>query len=257
MNVRGLFDLEGRVAVVTGGAAGLGRQMAEALAELGADVVVCGRKEERCRQAAEQLEALGGRTLAVGCDVTQPADVQRLVDATLASFGRIDVLVNNAGRAWGSPLEDMRLEDWQKVLDTNLTGSFLCAQAVGRVMIREGRGAIVNIASVSGLGGAHPDVLRAAAYHASKGGVIAFTRDLACEWASHGIRVNAIAPGWFPTYMSKAVLDRQGERMLAGIPLGRFGGEHDLKGAVAFLASDASAFVTGHVLVVDGGQTVW
>ena len=257
MNVRELFDLKGRVAVVTGGAAGLGRQMAEALAELGADVVICGRKEERCRQAAEELEALGGRTLPVGCDVTQAADVQRLVDATLEAFGRLDVLVNNAGRAWGSPLEDMRLEDWQKVLDTNLTGSFLCAQAAGRVMIRERRGAIVNIASVSGLGGAHPDVLRAAAYHASKGGVIAFTRDLACEWASHGIRVNAIAPGWFPTHMSKAVLDHQGERMLADIPLGRFGGEHDLKGAVAFLASDASAFVTGHVLVVDGGQTVW
>jgi gluconate 5-dehydrogenase len=257
MNVRELFDLKGRVAVVTGGAAGLGRQMAEALAELGADVVICGRREERCRQAAEELRALGGRTLPVGCDVTQAADVQRLVDATLEAFGRLDVLVNNAGRAWGSPLEDMRLEDWQKVLDTNLTGTFLCAQAAGRVMIRERRGAIVNIASVSGLGGAHPGVLRAAAYHASKGGVIAFTRDLACEWASHGIRVNAIAPGWFPTHMSKAVLDRQGERMLAGIPLGRFGGEHDLKGAVAFLASDASAFVTGHVLVVDGGQTVW
>jgi NAD(P)-dependent dehydrogenase (short-subunit alcohol dehydrogenase family) len=257
MNVHELFDLKGRVAVVTGGAAGLGRQMAGALAELGADVVVCGRKEERCRLAANELETLGGRALAVGCDVTQPADVQRMVDATLAAFGRIDVLVNNAGRAWGSPLEDMRLEDWQKVLDTNLTGTFLCAQVVGRVMIRERRGAIVNIASVSGLGGAHPDVLRAAAYHASKGGVIAFTRDLACEWAAHGIRVNAIAPGWFPTHMSKAVLDRQGERMLAGIPLGRFGGDHDLKGAVAFLATDASAFVTGHVLVVDGGQTVW
>jgi gluconate 5-dehydrogenase len=257
MNVRELFDLKGRVAVVTGGAAGLGRQMAEALAELGADVVVCGRKEERCRQAAQELEVLGVRALGVGCDVTQPADVQRLVDAALEAFGRIDVLVNNAGRAWGSPLEDMRLEDWQKVLDTNLTGSFLCAQAVGRVMIRARRGAIVNVASVSGLGGAHPDVLRAAAYHASKGGVIAFTRDLACEWAPFGIRVNAIAPGWFPTHMSKAILDRQGERMLAGIPLARFGGEHDLKGAAAFLASDASAFVTGHVLVVDGGQTVW
>ncbi len=257
MNVRELFDLRGRVAVVTGGATGLGRQMAEALAELGADVVLCARNEERCRQAADEIRATGVRTLPLACDVTQPAKVQEMVDAALAAFGRIDVLVNNAGRAWGSPLEDMRVEDWHKVLDTNLTGSFLCAQAAGRVMIQAGRGAIVNLASVSGLGGAHPDVLRAAAYHASKGGVIAFTRDLACEWARHGVRVNAIAPGWFPTHMSKPVLERQRERMLADIPLGRFGGAHDLKGAVAFLASDASAFVTGHVLVVDGGQSAW
>jgi gluconate 5-dehydrogenase len=257
MHTRELFDLTGKVAVVTGGAAGLGRQMAEALGELGASLVLCGRREERVRKAAAELTALGVRTAALAADVTRPADVQKVVDAALDTFGRIDVLVNNAGTAWGSPLEDMSLADWSKVLDTNLTGTFLCAQAVGRVMLREKRGTIVNVASVSGLGGANPEVLQAAAYHASKGGVIAFTRDLACEWARHGIRVNAIAPGWFPTHMSKAVLERKRERMLPAVPLGRFGSDHDLKGAVAFLASEASAYVTGHVLVVDGGQTAW
>src|SRR5262245_25310487 len=257
MNARELLDLSGRVAVVTGGSIGLGRQMAEALAEVGADVVLCARKKERCQQAAEELKKLGVRTLALGCDVAKPADVQALVDATLQAFGRIDVLVNNAGAAWGSPAEDMKLEDWNKVVETNLTGTFLCSQAVGRVMIREKRGTIVNIASVSGLGGAPPELLQASGYHASKGGVIAFTRDLACEWARHGIRVNAIAPGWFPTHMSNTVLGRNEDRLRAGIPLGRFGTHDDLKGAVAFLASDASAYVTGHVLVVDGGQSSW
>jgi gluconate 5-dehydrogenase len=257
MNTRELFDLRGRVAVVTGGSIGLGRQMAEALAEAGADLVLCARKKERCQQAADDLTRLGVRTLAVACNVGNPAEVQELVGAALQAFGRIDVLVNNAGIAWGSPVEDMTLEDWNKVVETNLTGTFLCSQAVGRVMIGERRGSIVNIASVSGLGGAPPDLLRAAGYHASKGGVIAFTKDLACEWARHGVRVNAIAPGWFPTHMSKAVIEHRQERLLKSIPVGRFGGEDDLKGAVVFLASQASAYVTGHVLVVDGGQSAW
>ena len=257
MNLRELLDLKGRVAVVTGGSVGLGRQMAEALGELGADLVLCARKRERCQQTAEELKRLGVRTLAVGCDVSRQAEVQGLVEQALEAFGRIDVLVNNAGTAWGSPAEDMSPEHWGKVLATNLTGTFLCSQAVGRVMIAARRGCIVNIASVAGLGGAHPDLLQASGYHASKGGVIALTRSLACEWARHGVRVNAIAPGWFPSDMSKAVLEHRKERLLAGIPLGRFGGDHDLKGAIGFLASEASAFVTGQVLVVDGGQSAW
>jgi gluconate 5-dehydrogenase len=257
MHTRELFDLQGRVAIVTGGSIGLGRQMADALADMGAALVLCARRKERCEEAAGELSRRGTRVLARECDVADPAQVAALVEATMGEFGRIDVLVNNAGTAWGSPVEDMRLEDWNKVLGTNLTGTFLCSQAAGRVMIRQKRGSIVNIASVSGLGGAPPEVLRAAGYHASKGGVIAFTKDLACEWAGRGIRVNAIAPGWFPTHMSKPVVNRSRDRMLDGVPLGRFGGEDDLKGAVAFLASDASAYVTGHVLVVDGGQSSW
>ena len=266
VNVKQLFDLSGRVAIVTGGSIGLGRQMAEGLAEMGAHLVLCARKEERCRQAAEQLQQLGVKAIAVGCDVKNPASIQEMVEATLSQFGRIDVLINNAGISWGAPVEEMRLEDWNKVIETNLTGTFLCAQAVGKVMIRQSRGKnsagknsagkIINVASVAGLGGA-PAELPAIGYHASKGGVISFTKDLACKWASHNIQVNAIAPGWFPTHMSNRVLEHHEELFLSHIPLRRFGNEHDLKGAAVFLASDASNYVTGHVLVVDGGQSAW
>jgi len=255
-NVKDLFNLTGRVAIVTGGSIGLGRQIAQGLAEIGANLVLCARKKERCQQAAQDLQQLGVQTLALGCDVKDPADIQRAVDAALSEFGKIDVLVNNAGISWGAPVEEMRLEDWNKVIETNLTGTFLCAQAVGKVMIKQGRGKIINIASVAGLGGA-PPALPAIGYHASKGGVISFTKDLACKWAMHNIQVNAIAPGWFPTHMSNRVLERDREFFLSQIPLHRFGSEHDLKGAAVFLASDASDYITGHVLVVDGGQSAW
>jgi NAD(P)-dependent dehydrogenase (short-subunit alcohol dehydrogenase family) len=256
VNVRQLFDLSGRVAIVTGGSIGLGRQMAEGLAEMGAHVVLCARKQERCQQAAEELAQLGVKAIALGCDVKSPDSIQEMVDATVSQFGRIDVLINNAGISWGAPVEEMRLEDWNKVIETNLTGTFLCAQAVGKVMIRQGRGKIINIASVAGLGGA-PAELPAIGYHASKGGVISFTKDLACKWAAHNIQVNAIAPGWFPTHMSNRVLEHHKDLFLSHIPLRRFGNEHDLKGAAVFLASAASNYVTGHVLVVDGGQSAW
>ena len=255
-NVRDLLSLTGRVAVVTGGSIGLGRQIAEGLAEMGANIVLCARRKERCQQAAEDLQQLGVKTLALGCDVKNPAEIQAVVDAALSQFGRIDVLVNNAGISCGAPAEEMRLEDWNKVIETNLTGTFLCAQAVGKIMIKQGRGKIVNIASVAGLGGA-PPALPAIGYHASKGGVISFTKDLACKWAMHNIQVNAIAPGWFPTHMSGKVLEHHREFFLSQIPLRRFGSEHDLKGAAVFLASDASDYVTGHILVVDGGQSAW
>jgi len=202
------------------------------------------------------LQELGIRAISLACDVKSQASVQEMVEATLSRFGRIDVLINNAGISWGAPTEEMRLEDWNKVIETNLTGTFLCAQAVGKTMIRQGRGKIINIASVAGLGGAPPE-LPAIGYHASKGGVISFTKDLACKWARHNIQVNAIAPGWFPTHMSGKVIERYKDLFLSHIPLGRFGNEHDLKGAAVFLASDASNFVTGHVLVVDGGQSAW
>lgn len=256
VNVKQLFDLTGRVAIVTGGSIGLGRQMAEGLAEMGASLALCARKEERCHEAAEELRQLGVRAIAVACDVKSPSSIQEMVDTTLTQFGRIDVLINNAGISWGAPVEEMRLEDWNKVIETNLTGTFLCAQAVGKVMLQQGRGKIINIASVAGLGGA-PAELPAIGYHASKGGVISFTKDLACKWAAHNIQVNAIAPGWFPTHMSNRVLEHHKELFLSHIPLRRFGNDHDLKGAAVFLASDASNYVTGHVLVVDGGQSAW
>ena len=253
---RELFDLAGRVAIVTGGGSGIGRQMAEGLAELGADLVLCARKVERCEEAAADLsERLGVRALGLACDVRKAEDVARVVERTVSELGGVDVLVNNAGVVWGSPPEDMPLEGWQKVLDVNLTGAFLCSQAVGRVMIERAGGKIVNIASVAGLHGAPAEVVNTVAYHASKAGLIGLTRDLAWKWARHGINVNAIAPGWFPSEMSSYVLDRAGEALARSIPLGRYGGSDDLKGAVVYLASRASDYVTGHVLVVDGGQS--
>jgi NAD(P)-dependent dehydrogenase (short-subunit alcohol dehydrogenase family) len=255
MGVRELFDLTGRTAIVTGGGSGIGRQMADALAELGAAIVICARKLERCEQAAAELSELGVQTLALRCDLRRPGDVQAVVDKTVEQFGRVDVLVNDAGTTWGAPAVETPLHGWQKVIDVNLTGLFLMSQAVARQMMAQGGGVIVNIASVAGLRGSPPGILDAVAYSASKGGVITLTRDLAWKWAPHGIRVNAIDPGWFPSDMSRLLLDRHGDELLSGIPLGRFGGTEDLKGAVAFLASPASAYVTGHTLVVDGGQT--
>ena len=256
VNIKKLFDLTGRVAIVSGGSMGLGLQMAEGLAEMGANLAICARKKERCEAAAETLRRHGVKTLALGCDVKDKAAIEQVVEQTLAEFGRIDILINNAGVSWGASVEEMTLEQWDKVLSTNLTGTFLFCQAVGRAMVAQGTGKIVNIASVAGLGGSSTE-LQASGYNASKGGVIAFTKDLACKWATNNIQVNAIAPGWFPTHMSGRIIERYEESLLAKIPLGRFGGDHDLKGAAVFLASDASAYVTGHVLVVDGGQTAW
>jgi gluconate 5-dehydrogenase len=254
MTVKQLFDLTGRVAIVTGGSTGLGRQMAEGLAEMGANLVLCARKKERCQQAAEDLQKLGVKTVALACDVKNPADIHQVVDATMTQFGRIDILINNAGTSWGAPVEEMRLEHWNKVIETNLTGTFLFSQAVGKIMIGQRRGKIINIASVAGIRGASPE-FQAIGYHASKGGVIIFTKDLACKWGIHNIQVNSIAPGWFPTNMSQVLIERNRDTFLKTIPMRRFGNDHDLKGAAVFLASDASDFVTGHVLVVDGGQT--
>jgi len=254
MTVKQLFDLTGRVAIITGGSIGLGRQMAEGLAEMGANLVLCARKKERCQQAAEDLQKLGVKTVALACDVKNPADIHQVVDATMAQFGRIDILINNAGTSWGAPVEEMRLEHWNKVIETNLTGTFLFSQTVGKIMISQRRGKIINIASVAGIRGASPE-FQAVGYHASKGGVIIFTKDLACKWGIHNIQVNSIAPGWFPTNMSQVLIERNRDTFLKTIPMRRFGNDHDLKGAAVFLASDASDFVTGHVLVVDGGQT--
>jgi len=254
MNIKQLFDLSGRVAIITGGSVGLGRQMAEGLAEMGAHVVLCARKKERCLRAAEELKSLGVEVLALGCDVKDPASIEAVADATVKQFGRIDILVNNAGTSWGAPVAAMTLEQWNKVIETNLTGTFLFSQAVGKVMIEQRRGKIINIASVAGLRGSPPS-FSAIGYSASKGGVIIFTKDLACKWGMHNIQVNAIAPGWFPTDMSGKIIERNRELLLAGIPAGRFGGPDDLKGACVYLASDASNFMNGNILVVDGGQS--
>ena len=256
MTASRFVDLTGRAAVVTGGGGGLGLVFAEALAEAGANLVLCGRNGERCEQAAEKLEQTYG-VLAFGmrCDVRVEAEAAAVVEQAQAKLGRIDLLVNNAGTSWGAPAEDYPLEGWQKVLDVNLTGLFRFSQLAGRAMIGQGGGKIVNIASVAAFTGAPPELMDAVAYTASKGGVVALTRDLAVKWARHGITVNAIAPGWFPTEMSRVLLERFGDEFLKRIPLGRFGAPDDLKGTILFLAGPASDFITGQTLIVDGGQS--
>ena len=255
MRVHELFDLRGKVAIVTGGAAGIGRQMAEALADCGADLVLCARKDERCIEAARELAgAYGVRAIGIGCDVRDPAQIAVVVDRTVAEFGRIDVLVNNAGTTWGAPAVDVPLAGWQKVIDVNLTGAWLFAQLVGRVLIEQGDGGkIINIASPAAFRGAEPETMDALPYNASKGGLVSLTIDLAVKWARYGIQVNAVAPGMFPTEMTRVVLENSSAALLERTPARRFGGEDDLKGAIALLASKASDFVTGHTLAVDGG----
>jgi gluconate 5-dehydrogenase len=256
VNVKQLFDLTGSVAIISGGSMGLGQQMAAGLAEMGANLVLCARKQARCEEVAAQLRSSAVQALALECDVRDQAAIRGVVNATLKKFGRIDILINSAGVSWAAPVEDMTLEQWDKVLSTNLTGTFLFCQAAGKAMLAQRSGKIINIASVAGLGGSSAE-LQAIGYHASKGGVITFTKDLACKWAPHNIQVNAIAPGWFPTHMSERVIEHRKESLLTEIPANRFGSDDDLKGAAVFLASQASAYVTGHVLVVDGGQSAW
>ncbi len=254
MNVREMFDLKGKVVIVTGGGRGIGLKMAEGLAEAGANIVVCSRKVENCQAAAQSLAKLGVKTLGMPCDVTSSTEIQAVVDRTLEEFGRLDILVNNSGVVWGQPTEEHSLEAWEKVMNTNLRGPFLFSQIAGRVMIRQKSGNIINIASVFGVVGMESDVADAIAYSASKGGLIIFTKDLAVKWAKYNIRVNAIAPNWFPTDMTKWTLEHRGKKILSLIPMRRFGDPEDLKGAVVYLASDASRYVTGIVLPVDGGE---
>ncbi|WP_075981407.1 SDR family oxidoreductase [Bacillus massilinigeriensis] len=254
MHVLKLFDLTGKTAIVTGGGRGLGAQIAEGFAEAGANVVLCSRKVDACQEVASQLEErLGVKTLALACDISNPNDVNRVVEETLKRFGSIDILVNNSGATWGAPVAEMPLEAWQKVIDVNVTGTFLMSQAVGKVMIEQKSGKIINIASVAGLGGTDPRVMDTIGYNTSKGAVITFTKDLAVKWGPHNINVNAIAPGFFPTKMSKVLIEKGRNPILESTPLRRFGTDNDLKGVAVFLASEASSFMTGDVLVVDGG----
>ncbi|MFH0066852.1 SDR family oxidoreductase [Peribacillus sp. NPDC056705] len=254
MKVPDLFDLTGKTAIITGGGRGLGAQIATGFAEAGANVVLCSRKKEACDEVASQIEKLGVKTLSLKCDITNPSDVQEVVNETHREFGAIDILVNNSGASWGAPAVDMPLEAWQKVMNVNVTGTFIMSQTTGRVMIEQGHGKIINIASVAGLGGTDPRVLDTVGYNTSKGAVITLTKDLAVKWGQHNINVNAIAPGFFPTKMTKGVLEQGKNPILDSTPLKRLGSDDDLKGAAVFLASKASDFVTGNILIVDGGS---
>jgi NAD(P)-dependent dehydrogenase (short-subunit alcohol dehydrogenase family) len=257
-NALDLFKLYGKTAIVTGGGRGLGQYMAEALSDAGASVVLCSRKKEDCEEVAREIEGRGGEALGMSCDVTEPEDVKSVVEETEKAFGPVDVLVNNSGATWGAPTLEMPLDKFEKVMNVNVRGTFLFSQIVGRRMVERAEGGrIVNISSVAGLVGGHPDYMETIGYNSSKGAVISMTRALATSFARHGINVNTIAPGWFPTKMSSGLIEQFEEKMLEGIPLGRFGNPEDIKGAVLFLASPAAAYVTGQTVVVDGGHTAW
>lgn len=255
MQVLDLFNLEGKVALITGGGRGLGEQITRGLSEAGATVVLGSRRVENCEAVCADVRAQGGAARAFALDVTQPESVRQVVGQIVEVFGRIDILVNNGGASWGSPALEMSYEAWQKVIQTNLTGTFLMSQEVARHMLPRQSGKIINIASIAGFRGSEPELLDAIGYSASKGGVIALTRDLAVKWARYGICVNAIAPGFFLTKMTEHTLRQRADQIVAGTPLGRTGGARDLQGAALYFGSAASDFTTGQVLAVDGGAT--
>lgn len=253
--VKELFDLKGKTAIVTGGSRGIGREMAEGLAEAGAQVMLCARRAEWLDETLEEFRARNFNAVGRVCDVTKPEDVQAVVDETVKTFGKIDILVNNAGISWGAMPEEMSLEKWQKVLDVNLTGCFLTAQAVGREMLKNESGSIINIASISGITSSANGPFYAG-YAASKAGLIGLTRELAASWGRKGIRVNAIAPGFFHSRLADAVIDIYERSIQETNAIPRIGRAGELKGAAVFLASDASSYITGQTIVVDGGMTI-
>ena len=255
MDVKSLFDLSGRTALVTGGSRGIGRFLAEGLAEAGAHVLICSRKAEACEAAAAEITARGGLATPLAADVSDPASIERLVADALAIGGRIDILVNNAARAWAAPSMEYPLDGWDRVFDLNVRGAFWLCRLLAPQMRDNGGGSIINVSSLSAQLGASDEEQPIAAYPASKGALEAMTRDLAVKWAPHRIRVNVIEPGPFDTDLFEHI---KGDpevlaRHNAQVPLGRPGGAADMKGVGVFLASDASAYVTGATLRVDGG----
>ena len=253
--IRELFDLSGRAAIVTGGSRGLGREMAEGLAEAGAALMLCARRAEWLTPTLQEMRARGFRVEGRVADVSKPSDVQAVVDGAVAAFGKIDILINNAGVTWGEEPEAMPLEKWQKVIDVNLTGAFLFTQSAGREMLKRQYGRIINVASLAGLRssvrGPHY-----AAYAASKAGLMGLTRELAASWGRQGIRVNAIAPGFFHSRMADPTIPMAEADIKATSPIPRVGDAGELKGVAVFLAADASNYVTGQVIAVDGGRSI-
>lgn len=249
MNVKQLFDLTNKTAIVTGGGTGIGKQIAFAYAEAGANVVLCSRKVEVCQEVCNQLNEMGVNSLALKCDVSNPDDINYVISETLKKFGRIDILVNNGATTWAAPVLEMPADKWDKVMNVNAKGVFLFSQAAAKLMVEQGAGKIINIASICGLGGQTPEIGDAIGYSASKGAVINFTKDFAVKLAPKNVHVNCITPGFFHTQMADLIIE-QAKRFT---PMGRSGSNYDMKGAALFLASNASDFVTGQVLGVDGG----
>ena len=252
-----LFDLSGRVAVVTGGSRGLGMQIAEALGEFGAQVVLISRKMADLDEAKDRMSANGAKVHAMAANLADHGAIAALADDIGARFGRVDILVNNAGTTWGAPAEDHPLDAWTKVIDLNVTSLFLLSQAMARnFFLPQRKGAIINVASVEGLQAHHPALPGTVAYNTAKGAVVNLTRALAAEWGPKGIRVNAIAPGYFPSRMTAGTLAQWEERLIDNTPLGKLGGPDDLKGVALLLASDAGGHISGQTIVVDGGAAI-
>ncbi len=256
MNARDLFDLKGKTALITGGSRGLGLQMAEALGDMGARVIVTARKQTELDEAAAHLSARNIDAFTCVNDLSKFDTIVPLVDQIVAARGPIDILINNAGTTWGAPAEDYPDDAWRKVMDLNVNGLFFLTREIGkRCMVPRRSGKIINIASIGGLMGNPPEMMTIA-YNTSKGAVINFTRTLAAEWGKYSINVNAICPGFFPSKMSSGLLETIGAGVIARTPLQRLGGEDDLKGAAIFLSSDASRHITGQYITVDGGATI-
>lgn len=254
-HVSKLFDLTGKTAIVTGGSRGIGKEMAEGLAEAGANLMLCARRQEWLDETVAEFTDRGFNVAGMACDVSKADDVQAVVDQTVSKFGAVDILINNAGISWGAMPEDMPLEQWQKVIDVNLTGCFLMAQTVGREMLKKNSGSIINIASIAGMTSSANGPFYAG-YVSSKAGLIGLTRELAASWGRRGIRVNAIAPGFFHSRLADAVIDIYERSIQESNVIPRIGKEGELKGTVVFLASDASSYITGQTIAVDGGMTV-
>ncbi len=257
MSVKNLFDLSGRVAIVTGGSRGLGLQIAEALGEMGARLALTARKQDELDHAVAHLKKQGVEAHAFACDMGKRDTIPAVFDRMLATLGRVDILVNNAGAVWVAPAEDHPLEAWDKLVNLNLMGSFVMSQqAAKKAMIPAKWGRIINVASTAGLSASDPAVVRTVSYNATKHGVVGLTRQLAAEWGAQGITVNAICPGFFPSKMTQVMLDATGALVLKGTPTGRLGGPDDLKGLAVLLASEASRHITGQAIAVDGGATL-
>jgi len=256
MGVLDTFRLDGKVALVTGGSRGLGLQIAEALGEAGATVAITARRAPGLEEAVKHLAERGVAAMTAVCDLSDRDPVEAAVNQVLQHYEHIDILVNNAGATWGAPFEELPFEAWDKVIRTNVDGTYFVSRAVGLHMIERGQGGrIVNIASVAGLRGTDPRVLPALPYNTSKGAVVNFTRALAATLAEHNITVNCICPGFFPTRMSTVTIERSREAIIGGTPLRRIGNDTDLKGIAVLFASDASSYITGQVIAVDGGVT--
>jgi NAD(P)-dependent dehydrogenase (short-subunit alcohol dehydrogenase family) len=254
MSVKKLFDLSGRTAIITGGSRGLGLQISEALGEMGATLALTARKKDELDHAVGHLGKMGIAAHAFACDIGRRDGIPGVFDQMLAKLGRLDILVNNAGATWGAPAEDHPLDAWDKLIGVNLMGNFVMAQqAAKKAMIPAKWGRIINVASVAGLYASDPAVVRTVSYNATKHGVVGMTKQLAAEWGEHGITVNAICPGFFPSKMTKATLDTMGEAMRKATPTRRLGGAEDLKGLAVLLASEASRHITGQAIAVDGG----